>query len=157
MVVFAATQKLAKGHWFWRAHPRSPRRARLHGRVRRLFVGLHRRDHIFSWLHSPGRNRGMAHDKWFFCAMAPCSSCWAWLTWRSWGAISRLTCATRHRRGRGTARRTPTDHGDAAILVLAVRLSVYSLLGYDLVMSLAHKWVSNLYGAFYFMGAFSPA
>jgi hypothetical protein len=33
----------------------------------------------------------------------------------------------------------------------------YTLLGYDLVMSLAHKWVSNLYGAFYFIGGFLGA
>src|SRR5205807_2085950 len=45
---------------------------------------------------------------------------------------------------------------DAAILIVAFALG-YTLLGYDLVMSLAHKWVSNLYGAFYFMGSFLAA
>src|SRR5256885_8608230 len=33
----------------------------------------------------------------------------------------------------------------------------YSLLGYDLIMSLSTKWVSNLFGAFYFMGSFLAA
>src|SRR5207247_1742443 len=33
----------------------------------------------------------------------------------------------------------------------------YSLLAFDLMMSLAHKWVSNLFGAFYFMGSFLAA
>ena len=42
---------------------------------------------------------------------------------------------------------------DAAILILAFAFG-YSLLGYDLIMSLATKWVSNLFGAFYFMGSF---
>src|SRR6185436_2940176 len=42
---------------------------------------------------------------------------------------------------------------DAAILAITFAFG-YSLLGFDLVMSLHHKWVSNLYGAFYFMGGF---
>src|SRR5439155_1760874 len=33
----------------------------------------------------------------------------------------------------------------------------HSLLAFDLMMSLAHKWVSNLFGAFYFMGSFLAA
>ena len=33
----------------------------------------------------------------------------------------------------------------------------YSLLAFDLMMALAHKWVSNLFGAFYFMGSFLAA
>jgi len=40
-----------------------------------------------------------------------------------------------------------------AILIVAYAFG-YSLLAFDLIMSLAHKWVSNLYGAFYFMGSF---
>src|SRR6266571_4236847 len=53
-----------------------------------------------------------------------------------------------------------TDSGvisrDAAILVLAYAFG-YSLLAFDLMMSLAQKWVSSLFGAFYFMGSFLAA
>ena len=45
---------------------------------------------------------------------------------------------------------------DAAVLVVSYAFG-YSLLAFDLIMSLAHKWVSNLFGAFYFMGCFLAA
>src|SRR5438045_4550504 len=45
---------------------------------------------------------------------------------------------------------------DAAVLVVSYAFG-YSLLAFDLMMSLAHKWVSNLFGAFYFMGSFLAA
>ena len=45
---------------------------------------------------------------------------------------------------------------DAAVLVVAYAFG-YSLLAFDLIMSLAHKWVSSLFGAFYFMGCFLAA
>src|SRR5436309_14084646 len=45
---------------------------------------------------------------------------------------------------------------EAAILIVGYAFG-YSLLAFDLMMSLAHKWVSNLFGAFYFMGSFLAA
>ena len=45
---------------------------------------------------------------------------------------------------------------EAALLVIGYAFG-YSLLAFDLMMSLAHKWVSNLFGAFYFMGSFLAA
>src|SRR5436853_416131 len=45
---------------------------------------------------------------------------------------------------------------EAAILVVGFAFG-HSLLAFDLMMSLAHKWVSNLFGAFYFMGSFLAA
>jgi hypothetical protein len=45
---------------------------------------------------------------------------------------------------------------EAAFVVLAFAFG-YSLLAFDLVMSLAHKWVSSLFGVFYFMGSFLGA
>jgi hypothetical protein len=50
----------------------------------------------------------------------------------------------------------PAIMRDASIVVLAFAFG-YSLLAFDLIMSLAHKWVSNLFGAFYFMGSFLAA
>src|SRR5437879_2535593 len=45
---------------------------------------------------------------------------------------------------------------EAAILIVGYAFG-YSLLAFDLMMALAHKWVSNLFGAFYFMGSFLAA
>src|SRR5437870_12524916 len=45
---------------------------------------------------------------------------------------------------------------DAASLIVAFAFG-HSLLAFDLMMALAHKWVSNLFGAFYFMGSFLAA
>src|SRR5438552_8300492 len=45
---------------------------------------------------------------------------------------------------------------DAAVMTMAFAFG-YTLLGFDFVMSLNHKWMSNLYGAFYFMGGFLGA
>src|SRR3989454_12747399 len=45
---------------------------------------------------------------------------------------------------------------EAAMLIVGYAFG-YSLLAFDLMMSLAHKWVSNLFGAFYFMGSFLAA
>ena len=44
----------------------------------------------------------------------------------------------------------------AAVLVVAYAFG-YSLLAFDLIMSLAHKWVSSLFGVFYFMGSYLAA
>jgi hypothetical protein len=45
---------------------------------------------------------------------------------------------------------------DAAFVVLGFAFG-YSLLAFDLMMSLAHKWMSSLFGVFYFMGSFLAA
>src|SRR5439155_629441 len=45
---------------------------------------------------------------------------------------------------------------EAAILIVGFAFG-HSLLAFDLMMSLAHKWVSNLFGAFYFKGSFLAA
>ena len=42
---------------------------------------------------------------------------------------------------------------DAALVAIAFAFGL-SIIAFDTVMSLAHRWVSNLYGAFYFMGSF---
>jgi len=52
--------------------------------------------------------------------------------------------------------RTPPDHAGRGDFVLAYAFG-YSLLAFDMMMSLAHKWVSSLFGAFYFMGSFLAA
>jgi hypothetical protein len=156
MVVFAATQKLAKGHWSGVLIRVAEAGAAFTAVSVVLFVGLFiGRDHIFSWLHEPRPEiGGWLTTKWFFLRNGAVLVAMSWLTWRFVGrdlAPDVRELAT----GQPVDRKEDADRitRDAAILVLAYAFG-YSLLGYDLVMSLAHKWVSNLYGAFYFMGSF---
>ncbi len=156
MVVFAATQKLAKGHWSGVLIRLAEAGAAFTVVSVVLFVGLFiGRDHIFSWLHEPRSDiGGWLTTRWFFPRNGAVLIALAWLSWRFVGrdlAPDVRELAT----GQAAERKEDADRitRDAAILVLAYAFG-YSLLGYDLVMSLAHKWVSNLYGAFYFMGSF---
>ena len=156
MVVFAATQKLAKGHWSGVLIRLAEAGAAFTAVSVVLFVGLFiGRDHIFTWLHEPRPEVGWwLTTKWFFLRNGAVLVAMSWVTWRFVGrdlAPDVRELAT----GQPVDRKEDADRitRDAAILVLAYAFG-YSLLGYDLVMSLAHKWVSNLYGAFYFMGSF---
>lgn len=49
-----------------------------------------------------------------------------------------------------------TDHllNRLAPLLIIVYAYMFSLIGFDLIMSLAPYWISTLFGAFFFMGAF---
>jgi hypothetical protein len=156
MVVFAATQKLAKGHWSGVLIRVAEAGAAFTVVSIVLFLGLFvGRDYIFTWLHEPRPEiGGWLTTKWFFLRNGAVLVALAWLSWRFVGrdlAPDVRELAT----GEAVDRKEDADRitRDAAILVLAYAFG-YSLLGYDLVMSLAHKWVSNLYGAFYFMGSF---
>ena len=159
MVVFAATQKLAKGHWSGVLIRLAEAGAAFTVVAIVLFVGLFfGRDHIFSWLHEPRPDiGGWLTTKWFFARNGVILVAMAWLSWRF---VGRDLAPDVRELNNGTPvdRKEDADAitRDAAILVLAFAFG-YSLLGYDLVMSLAHKWVSNLYGAFYFMGSFLAA
>ncbi len=159
MVVFAATQKLAKGHWSGVLIRFAEAGAAFTVVAVVLFVGLFvGRDHIFTWLHEPRPEvGGWLTTKWFFLRNGAILVALSWLSWRFVGrdlAPDVRELAT----GEVVDRKEDAERitRDAAILVLAYAFG-YSLLGYDLVMSLAHKWVSNLYGAFYFMGSFLAA
>jgi hypothetical protein len=159
MVVFAATQKLAKGHWsgviirFAEAGVAFTTVSVL------LFIGLaFGRAHIFTWIHEPRPDVGWwLTSKWFFLRNGLVLAALSWVSWR----FVRRDLAPDIRE---LASGQPVDRKDdsvrisreAAFVILAFAFG-YSLLGYDLVMSLAHKWVSNLYGAFYFMGSFLAA
>jgi len=159
LVVFAAIQKVAKGHW-------SGVVIRLaEAAVAFLFVSLLAylavflgRAHIFSWLHEPRPDLGpWLGTKFFFLRNG---AVYALLTWLSWRFV-RHDMAPDVREladGRPAERLEGRDviMRDAAILVVTYAFG-YSLLAFDLMMSLAHKWVSSLFGAFYFMGSFLAA
>lgn len=159
MVVFAATQKLAKGHWsgviirFAEAGVAFTTVSVL------LFIGLYvGREYIFTWAHEPRPELSWwLTNKWFFFRNGLILVVLSWLSWRfvrndtapdieelrTGEAVPRLTNA-------------PAISRDAALVVLAFAFG-YSLLAFDFIMSLAHKWVSNLFGVFYFMGSFLAA
>jgi hypothetical protein len=159
MVVFAATQKLAKGHWsgviirFAEAGVAFTTVAVL------LFIGLFiGRQYIFTWIHEPRPDVGWwLTSKWFFLRNGVILVALSWLSWRF---VRRDTAPDVRELAAGEAVERKEDavpiSRDAAILVLAYAFG-YSLLAFDLMMSLAHKWVSNLFGIFYFMGSFLSA
>ena len=156
MVVFAATQKLAKGHWSGVIIRFAEAGAAFTAVAVVLFVGLIiGRQYIFTWIHEPRPEVGWwLTSKWFFVRNGAILAVLSWLSWR----FVRHDTAPDVREVTGGEVVARTEDAarisrDAAILILAFAFG-YSLLGYDLIMSLATKWVSNLFGAFYFMGSF---
>jgi hypothetical protein len=157
MVVFAATQKLAKGHWSGFVIRFAEAAVAFQGVALVLFVGLVLgREHTFSWIAEPRTDLGSwLTPRWFFVRTGAILALLAWLSWRF---VRHDLAPDREELTSGRAvepdeRQQATITREAAFVVLGYAFG-YSFLGYDLVMSLAHKWVSNLYGAFYFMGSF---
>ena len=158
-VVFAATQKLAKGHWSGAVIRFAEAAAPFLVVALVLFLGLFfGRQHVFSWLHEPRADIGpWLTTKFFFVRNGLVLALLAWLSWR----FVRHDLEPDMRElaeGRPSDRLENRDRisRDAAILIVAFAFG-HSLLAFDLMMSLAHKWVSNLFGAFYFMGSFLAA
>jgi len=159
LVVFAATQKLAKGHWSGVVIRFAEAAAAFLAVALVLYVGLFvGRGHIFTWLHEPRPEvGGWLTAKFFFPRNGLILAALAWLSWR----FVRHDLAPDLREladGRPAERLEGRDQiaREAAILIVGWAFG-YSLLAFDLMMSLAHKWVSNLFGAFYFMGSFLAA
>jgi len=159
MVVFAATQKLAKGHWSGVVIRLAEAAGAFLPVSLVLFVGLIvGRAHIFSWLRDLRPDLGSwLTVKTFFLRNG---AIYVLLTWLSWRFVRRdLAPDVRELAdGRPAERLDDRDaiNRDAAVLVVAYAFG-YSLLAFDLIMSLAHKWVSSLFGVFYFMGSFLAA
>ena len=158
-VVFAATQKLAKGHWSGVVIRFAEAAAPFLVVALVLFLGLFfGRQHVFSWLHEPRADIGpWLTTKFFFVRNGLVLALLAWLSWRF--VHHDLEPDIRElAEGRAADRLENRDRisRDAAILIVAFAFG-YSLLAFDLMMSLAHKWVSNLFGTFYFMGSFLAA
>ena len=156
MVVFAATQKLAKGHWSGTIIRFAEAGVAFTSVSVVLFIGLIvGREYIFTWIHEPRPDiGGWLTSKWFFLRNGAILVALSWISWR----FVRHDTAPDIREvesGQPVDRREdmPRISREAAFVILAYAFG-YSMLGYDLIMSLAHKWVSNLFGAFYFMGSF---
>src|SRR5437773_803205 len=159
LVVFAATQKLAKGHWSGLLIRFAESAAAFLVIALVLFLGLALgRAYIFSWLHEPRPDiGGWLTSRFFFPRNGLILAALVWLSWR----FVRHDIAPDVREladGRPADRLEGRDRiaRKAAILIVGYAFG-YSLLAFDLMMSLAHKWVSNLFGAFYFMGSFLAA
>lgn len=159
LVVFAATQKLAKGHWSGVVIRFAEAGVAFTTVSVLLFIGLFiGREYIFSWIHEPRPDVGWwLRTNWFFVRNGAILVLLSWLSWRF---VRRDTTPDVRELASAEPVARLEDSGpiarDAAILVLAYAFG-YSLLAFDLVMSLAHKWVSNLFGIFYFMGSFLAA
>lgn len=159
MVVFAAVLKLAKGHWGGVLIRFAEASAAFTTVAVLLFIGLIiGRESIFTWIHEPRPDVGWwLTSRWFFLRNGAILAALSWLSWRF--VRHDVNPDARELAGGEPVARLE-DAGkisrDAAILVLAYAAG-YSLLAFDLMMSLAHKWVSNLFGFFYVMGSFLSA
>jgi hypothetical protein len=159
-VVVAATQKLARGHWsglvirFAEASV-----AFLPVAVGLFFLSIAGRVHIYPWITEPRTDLAWwLRPVWFYLRDGAVLLLMTWLSWRfvrrdvapdqAELATGRAVDPSEAEQGRITR--------DAALVVIAYAFGL-SLIAFDTVMSLAHKWVSNLYGAFYFMGSFLSA
>ncbi len=159
LVVFAATQKLAKGHWSGVVIRLAEAAVAFLVVSLALYLGLIvGRTYIFSWLHEPRPDIGSwLTAKFFFLRNG---AIYVLLTWLSWRFVRHDMAPDIHEladgRPAGRLEGRDTIAREAAVLIVAYAFG-YSLLAFDLMMSLAHKWVSNLFGAFYFMGSFLAA
>ena len=159
LVVFAATQKLAKGHWSGLVIRLAEAAAAFLWVSLVLYLGvIVGRAHIFSWLREPRPDVGAWLTTRFFFVRN--GALYVLLTWLSWRFVRRDMAPDIHELADGRAAERlegrDTIARDAAVLVVAYAFG-YSLLAFDLMMSLAHKWVSSLFGVFYFMGSFLAA
>ena len=84
MVVFAATQKLAKGHWSGVIIRFAEAGAAFTTVAVVLFIGLIiGRQYIFTWIHEPRPEVGWwLTNKWFFVRNGAILVALSWLSWR---------------------------------------------------------------------------
>ena len=156
MVVFAATQKLAKGHWSGVIIRFAEAGVAFTTVSLVLFIGLILgRNYIFTFIHEPRPEIGWwLTNKWFFIRNGAILAILSWLSWRF--VRHDVAPDARELGSNSAVPRTedaPRISREAAFVILAFAFG-YSLLGYDLIMALSTRWVSNLFGAFYFMGSF---
>jgi hypothetical protein len=159
LVVFAATQKLAKGHWSGVLIRFAEAGVAFTTLTVVLFIGeIVGRNYIFTWIHEPRPDLGWwLTTKWFFVRNGAILVIMSWLSWRF--VRHDLAPDVRELTGDQPVNRledAPRISRDAAWVILAYAFG-YSLIAFDLIMSLSPKWVSTLFGAFYFMGSFLGA
>lgn len=160
LVAFAATQKVAKGHWAGLLIRFAEAAVAFLFVALALYAGLFLgRRYLFATLPYDRPGVGFWFGTTFFFLRD-----WgilAVLAWLSWRFVRRDMQADRAELATGVpAVDDATTKGlasrDASFVLLAWAFG-HSLLAFDMVMSLSPRWISNLYGAFYFMGSFLAA
>lgn len=160
LVVFAATQKLARAHWAGVLIRFAEAAVAFLVVALVLYLGLVLgREYLFKTLPVDRPQVGF----WFGDAFLLIRN-WvvlAIMAWLSWRFVRRDMAPDVAELA--TGKPAVDDAGskglvsrDAAILIVSWGFA-YSLLGFDFIMSLAPRWISNLYGAFFFMGSFLTA
>ena len=160
LVIFAASQKLAKAHWAGVIIRFAEAAVGFLVLALVLYLGLIiGREYLFKNLpvDRPGVGFWFGSTflfvrNWLLLALM------AWLSWRFVRRdmapdVAELTTgvpATDDVMSKGLVSK------DAAILIVTWAFA-YSILGFDFIMSLAPRWISNLFGAFFFMGSFLTA
>jgi hypothetical protein len=173
-VIFAATQKITKGNWagpiirFAEAGVAFLPVALILFLV--LFAG---RAHVFPWIDHPTPARGKwLTASWVFwrdlvslLVVFGFAGAFVWHDLKPDVAALRDDAAGWRRRlyariagdFTGTARQVEVVErrlNRLAPLLCLLYAYLFSLLAFDLIMSLAPHWYSNLFGAYYFMGSF---
>ena len=161
LVVFAAVQKLVKGRWAGVLVRFAQAAVAYQVVALVLYLGLViGREYIFPWIKEEPRPElgWWLTPGWFFIRNAFVLGLMAWLSWRFvWRDLAPdIQEVAEGRAAELDAEAERLLARDAAFVVVGFAFC-YSLLGYELIMSLAHKWVSNLFGAFYFIGGFLGA
>jgi hypothetical protein len=160
LVVFAATQKLAKGHWAGLLIRFAEAAVAFLFVALVLYLGLFLgRRSLFADMPVTRPLVGFWFGSTFFFLRN-----WAilaGLAWLSWRFVRRDMQADIAEVATGApavddAAAKGAVSRDAAIMVIAWGFG-YSLIAFDMVMSLSPRWISNLYGAFFFMGSFLAA
>ena len=160
LVVFAATQKLAKGHWAGLLIRFAEAAVAFLFVALVLYLGLFLgRRSLFADMPVTRPQVGFWFGSTFFFLRN-----WAilaGLAWLSWRFVRRDMQADIAELASGTpavddAAAKGLVSRDAAIMVIAWGFG-YSLVAFDMIMSLSPRWISNLYGAFFFMGSFLAA
>jgi hypothetical protein len=160
MVVFAATQKLARAHWAGMLIRFAEAGSAFVVLSLVLYLGLVLgRAYLFKSLPVDRPGVGfwftggfLLPREWVILALM------AWLTWRfvRRDMAPDVEEVATGRPATDDVRSKTLVSRDAAFLILGWAFG-YSLLGFDLIMSLSPRWISNLYGAFFFMGSFLTA
>ena len=160
LVVFAATQKLARAHWAGVLIRFAEAGVAFLAVSLVLYLGLILgREYLFTTLPVDRPEVGF----WFGSTFLFIRN-WALLAlmaWLSWRFVRRDLAPDIEELATG---RPATDDAaskwlvsrEAGVLIVSWAFA-YSLLGFDFIMSLAPKWNSNLFGAFFFMGSFLAA
>jgi len=160
LVIFAATQKLARAHWAGVIIRFAEAAVGFLVLSLVLYLGLILgREYLFKTLPVDRPQVGFWFGSTFlFVRNWLVLAVMAWLSWRfvrrdmapDVAELATGTPATDDATSKGLVSR------DAAILIVSWGFA-YSILGFDFIMSLAPRWISNLYGAFFFMGSFLSA